>query len=283
MDFQLQATIKPPEPGNFAFCPNAPILAVAQKQLRLFEVPSLTQIAELKGSEHFVVRFAFFPDGKTLASTDGRLIHFWRMPTGTPVGEITVPGLDTFAVSSDGQTIASSCYDTYIRLINVSTGTETLKKKLCNGRLAFSPDGTKLAVVSHAMIIVLDARTFEEQRRLKGHRREIDSLAFSPDGKTLATGAADSSIRLWNVSNGEVIFNLKADKPTVWCVTFSPDGKMLASAGTDRNLKIWNPDNGTILKEISISQKMIGSVGFSHDMKFFAAGTKRELYLWKLV
>lgn len=284
MEFQLQSSVKLSEPVGLAFCPTAQILATGGMQLRLFEVPSLTQLAEMKGSGHFGVFFAFFPDGKTLASTDCPLIRFWKIPTGTPIGNISVPGLTIIAVSPDGRTIASTSCDSYIKLFNVSTGLEILKKRLSNDLLAFSPDGTKLAVINHAMIIILDARHLEEYLRLKGHRRRINSLAFSPDGKTLATCSRNGTIRFWNVSTGQVIFNLKAHKPVVLCVAFSPDGKMLASTGADGTVKIWNVENGTLLKEITVLRKEIPCVAFSQDMQFMAASaSKGELYLWKLI
>lgn len=65
------------------------------------------------------------------------------------------------------------------------------------------------------------------------------SVAFSPDGKSLASGSQDGTIKLWNISTGKLIGTLTTQKEQVWSVAFNPDGKTLASASQDGIINIW--------------------------------------------
>ncbi|WP_354666125.1 AAA-like domain-containing protein [Nostoc sp. GT001] len=87
-----------------------------------------------------------------------------------------------------------------------------------------------------------------EQNRLEGHSDGVNSVVFSPDGKTLASASDDNTIKLWNRDTGKEISTLRGHSDGVNSVVFSPDGKTLASASDDKTIKLWNRDTG---KEIS--------------------------------
>jgi WD40 repeat protein len=65
-------------------------------------------------------------------------------------------------------------------------------------------------------------------------------MSFSPDGKTLATGSSDKTIKLWKLETGKEIFTINGQKAFLHSINFSPDGKILASAGDDNSIKLWN-------------------------------------------
>jgi WD40 repeat protein len=62
-----------------------------------------------------------------------------------------------------------------------------------------------------------------------GHNESVNSVAFSPHGKYLASGSRDNTVKLWSVESQKEITTLQGHRDSVWCVTFSPDGKYLAS------------------------------------------------------
>ena len=107
--------------------------------------------------------------------------------------------------------------------------------------VAFSPDSKHLAAVLLDTINVWDAATGEKVLVLEGHDFEgrrpksyLTGLAFSPDGKRLATSSSDTTVRLWDAASGREVLVLHGHVDIVDSVAFSPDGKRLASIPTTR-------------------------------------------------
>jgi WD40 repeat protein len=87
---------------------------------------------------------------------------------------------------------------------------------------------------------LLDVST-DQSRSLTGHAGQVNSVAFSPDGKILASASSDNSVRLWEVSTNQPVGQpLTGHTDAVLSVALSPDGKMLASAGSDKTVRLWD-------------------------------------------
>ena len=104
-----------------------------------------------------------------------------------------------------------------------------LGKGRISGNIAYSPDGTLLAVASTIGIWLYDALTGAEIALITGHEGAVLSVDFSPDGSTLVSGSTDEMIRLWDVESRQQKATLEDYEERVHSVVFSPDGKTLAS------------------------------------------------------
>lgn len=111
-----------------------------------------------------------------------------------------------------------------------------------------------------------------EEGKLKGHKHEIFSLAFSPDGKKLASGSFDGTTRIWDSSTWQVLHELAGHGNWVSAVAFSPDGKILVSAGIDRRIQIWDAETGANLFTTQEHAKGVLSLAYSPDGKHMASG-----------
>jgi RNA polymerase sigma factor (sigma-70 family) len=242
----------------------------------------------------------FTPDGRRLISTGGgggpRL---WEVTTGRPLGQLIVPGggqAGPVALSPDGHTLATGDGSGSIHLIDLRTGKATrhIRAHLeAVAALAFSPDGKLLASGGHFdvprrqgqdnPICLWDVSTGKRVRLLSGHRDAVLGLAFSPDGKTLASGAEryDATFRLWDVATGKGRFTLKGHGGELWSVAFSPDGKTVASGSMDKTVRLWDPASGKEKRRLTGHRADVMAVAFSPDGKLLASGSfDRTLRLW---
>ncbi len=214
---------------------------------------------------------------------DGEVNHF------RPVGELEVkPNFQTQRSSSEGlsQNTGSE------QQVNNSTPPDSLRWRLPKGAKArlgkgrieeieYSPDGTLLAVASSIGTWIHDAATGQELELLTGHTARVKCVAFSPDGKMLASGSADNTIRLWDTQARTHLKTLNGHTDTVLSVVFSSDGTSLASGSTDNTLRLWDAQTGELQKTLKGHTNGILSVVFGPNGKTLASGGEdNTLRLW---
>src|SRR5436853_4670978 len=96
-----------------------------------------------------------------------------------------------------------------------------------------------MALAATVFVVAFAAGADVESRTLKGHQGSILSVAFSPNGATLASGSRDATIKLWNVQTGKAEKTLTEHKEDVYSVAYSPQGDLAASGSGDKTIKLW--------------------------------------------
>jgi len=123
----------------------------------------------------------------------------------------------------------------------------------------------------------------KEYNRLVGHGNGIRSVSFSSDGKTLASGSLDKTIKVWNIETGQEIRTLSGHNDNVWCLNFSSDGKTLASGSSDNTIRLWNIETGKEIYTLTEHNDSVTSVSFSSDGKTLASGSSdNTIRLWNV-
>src|SRR5262249_39070785 len=116
---------------------------------------------------------------------------------------------------------------------------------------------------------------------LRGHTDYVFNVAFSPDGKTLASSSQDGTAKVWDATTGRLIHDLRGHSPDIcWRVAYSPDGTMLASGGRDQTVKIWDAASGRLIRTLRGHQGTVLSVAFCPVGQLLVSGGEQSVKLW---
>ena len=275
-----------PETRNLAFSPDGKRIATTSGgTVRLWDAATGKEVLLADGHQGPLTAVALSPDGKTAVSWEAdRTIRRWEAATGKQLGTFQLPAPTTaVALSPDAQVVAVATADNTIRLVEIATGKELHKWTAPpngTGALTFSPNGKVLAARGgDSSIRLYDVAKGSELRQITAQAGNNPAaggivivnaggrfpgggragLAFSPDGKLLASAApssplpvrgaapgarsANGTIDLYDVAAGKVIRKIELTQPIISLV-FSPDGRVLATENADQSITLWEVASG---------------------------------------
>ena len=273
---------------SISFNPNGSVLATGgwgqmsgflgisnEYPIRLWSANTKQLLETFQGHTDDVTSLAFSPDGSILASgSRDDTIHVWYVNTGELLETFQRHSDDVTSVvfSPDGRTLASGSEDDTIRLWNVELELDT-------GPILWDLEtGQQVANTREEV-----NNTQQLLKIFEGHKDKVNSITFSPDGRTLASGSVDGTVRLWDVNTGQETRTITTDNDSVESLVFSPDAMMLAG-GTSAALYLWDANTGQLLKRLQEKQHYfddVADIAFSPDGRTLASSTRnRGIHLW---
>ena len=242
-------------------------------------------------------------DGRTVVAgtrSSINIVHSKSLPIDSigafePGVVVTIPriveGINSISLSPDGGLLAIARANKDVAILDLrheSTTTFRDTSLWDVQNVSLSHDGKVVAFRSdHWEVVLWDIARKQRVRVLSGFANgnllyHPDLLAYSPDGKMVASVLNNGFVKVWDPLSGNGIATLEAHKRNATALAFSPDGKLLATGGYDRRIVIWNLKSSKSLVEISKSVGAMGALAFAPDGKTLAGSTYQnpEVKFW---
>ena len=298
------------EGGTLALSPDGRMLATASRKNGIL----VRSVGDWEDRSRYdvnspVVTLTFDPVGSTLAAVDeGGRVHLCDRSSGR-VRVLSPDDLDRrrdvvhVSFSADGTLLATTAHGNSggqqpMFLWDVKSGRRlgAMPSSQHAGWPIFAPDGRSLMVDFGRSPRIWHFNPLPEPPSSFGHKAEAWAVAYSPEGKILATGSDDTderqTIKLWDPATGQLVRGWDGGEGTVSSLAFSPDGRMLATGHLvdQGSVKLWDVSTGRLLHALRGHKDMVRSVAFTPDGRTLAsaggrsgkAGEDRTIRLWDI-
>jgi WD40 repeat protein len=286
---------------TIAISPQLPLVATGSEDqtIRLWNINTGAEIGILTGHQKSVETIAFHPhqSGRLFSGDRSGQIKLWQVDPAEELISIDSQQdkVNCLAISPDGKLIISGGSDKTIKIWYFGLSDErsidylaTLKAhQLAVNGIAFNPiEGeVKFASVSsdrRVMLWGIESKT--PLSILSNHTQSVKTLAFSPDGKFLATAGDDGLIQLWDLDNRKLARTISAHRWTISSLSFLADGVTLISASWDENVKFWNVKSGEEIDCLSTHlAEILGMEICDNRQCIVTASRDRTAKIWQRV
>jgi WD40 repeat protein len=324
-DPKLLSLFSPPAPvRSLAFAPDSKALVASCANGSVVSwdtvyIPGQPPPAEFgKLAQTFTqqsAELAFPGTGAVFYSAGEKSVKAWKLASETATRQFGLGGpVSAVAFNPAGTQVAGGSGDGRLRIFDIAKSA-LIRDVAAHGvpanqqavyALAWNADGTQIVTASQdgslklweavSGKLVREFKAFKEKEFPKGHQEAVLSVAFSPDGKQIASGGMDQSIKIWNIADGSVARQLRNPafsagggveaagdgKPVlahpgwVYALKWEKDGKLLSAGGAPRlrgYLAVWEPASGKLLSGQELAVGAVFSLAVSPDGKFVALGT----------
>ena len=268
--------------------------------VHLWDVAGGREVAALRGGLAGFQAIAFSPDGRLLATAAARQssatasaeFKVWDLASGRELATFSGPGgVDELAFSPDGRRLASTGPQQAATLWDIRSGRELLSLPIDghtglgeraagpDSRVAFSPDGARLALVGFGGVMIWDATPGPEVMTIHAPL-QLQGLAYSPDGRRLAIADSEDAVRVRDAATGRVLLTLPVPDWSIGLalsdVRFSPDGRRLAATFGDASsggVALWDATTGRLEARLDGHAYFVFNVAFSPDGRRIATAS----------
>jgi WD40 repeat protein len=302
-----------PEPshllGHLAFAPDGRLLAGASwgNLVRVWDAETGQVRAVLPGAGWRVYRVAFSADGRTLAATGDRTktdggVQLWDVAALLEAGakgtapqprarfDHPAPLVRGLALAADGTAVALGGQDGLVRLWHPAppggAPTPLGHQPEEAWAVAFGPEGRTLISggdngTGAAPLRVWDASSGTLLWSAGTHAALVSSIAVSPDGRLVASGSYDRTVKLWEPATGRELATLTGHGHVVRCLAFAPDGRLLAAGCRDGHVYLWDVGGRRLRRTLSGHAKEVRGLAFFPDgTRLATAGEDQAVRLW---
>lgn len=292
---QSIATLVGPEDDveMLAFSPSGKMLASfhASHKVFIWDLASGKVKHTLQSDASTIFSLTFSLDEKVLKTIghwdkDEFYIEYWNVNSGESIKDVLLDdeNYTVASLSPDGKTLACAG-DSPLQFWNIETTKQLSIDKVTEGYfdyVEFSPDGERLVAADAWDYISLWQVSPMQHLKSFAHGEDYNSIAYSPDGKTVASGNDTGSVKIWDAATGKLTQTISGhSSKQIYTAAFHTDSSTV-TIGTKSAIQIWNWQTGELVNTIPEPRSDVYSVSYSEDKKFIATGgSSHKARIWE--